>query len=239
MNITQLRDALDGELARKDVVLVQVAHKRARRRRVQIVIAASVAAVAAAVVGITVATNGPGQSSPTPSVPPVGSGCGPLRQLLATAASRGQSIIEGYGHLTGRSVTEDRSPYHQMRVTDVRTVSGPLVPTTVLGWIRTTPYPAATGDIPGLWAPDGHLVAIVTPAHVANTTLGPLLSTAPVVGDNVVLSMAGCWTDTSLNTTPFTGPLQEVPGSNAYNLAKQFGGLHAYPLADLIRLIAR
>lgn len=87
--------------------------------------------------------------------------------------------------------------------------------------------------------PDGHLVAIVTPGAVANTTVGPILSIAPIVSDNVILNSAARWSDRSLATTPFTGPLQEVPWSNAYKLAEQYGGFGAYPLRSFVQLTTR
>jgi len=60
-------------------------------------------------------------------------------------------------------------------------------------------------------------------ACVARTKLGPLLSTAPLVGDKVILSAASRSADKSLRTTRFTGPLREIPGSDAYARAKQAG----------------
>ena len=77
---------------------------------------------------------------------------------------------------------------------------------------------------------DGHLVAIVTPSHLAKTTVGPVLSIAPVVRDNVILSPAACWTDSLRTTIAFNGQLREVPGSNTYALVQQADGFHAHPL---------
>jgi hypothetical protein len=124
-----------------------------------------------------------------------------------------------------------------MRLTNVHTLSGRRLAPSFSGWIQATPYPApSASDAPGLWAPDGHLVAIVTPSRVARTKPGPLLSTAPLVGAKVILSAASCWADRSLATTRFTGRLREIPGSDAYARAKQAGGFAALPLR---RFLAR
>jgi hypothetical protein len=174
------------------------------------------------------------------AVPPLEatSGCASLRWRLRTAARRGQSVVEGVGLLARQPRPVGGTPFWQMRLTHVRTLSGRRLAPSFSGWILATPYPAPTAaDVPGLWAPDGHLVAIVTPSRVARTRLGPLLSTAPLVGHEVILSAASCWADTSLPTTRFTGPLREIPGSDAYARAKQAGGFRGFPLPRLLRLL--
>jgi len=166
------------------------------------------------------------------------SGCASLRWRLRTAAGRGQSVVEAIGLLARHPRRVEGTPFWPMRLTHVRTLSGTSLARSFPGWIQATPYPAASAaDAPGLWARDGHLVAIVTPSRVARTKLGPLLSTAPLVGAAVILSAASCWADKSLPTTRFTGPLREIPGSNAYALAKGAGGFGAYPFRRFLRLL--
>jgi hypothetical protein len=166
------------------------------------------------------------------------SGCVSLRLRLRTAAGRGQSVVEAIGRLAGHPRRVGGTPFWPMRLTQVRTLRGKSLARGFFGWIQATPYPAASAsDAPGLWARDGHLVAIVTPNRVARTKLGPLLSTAPLVGAKVILSSASCWADNSLPTTRFTGRLREIPGSNAYALAKRAGGFGAMPLRRFLRLL--
>jgi hypothetical protein len=166
------------------------------------------------------------------------SGCVSLRWRLRTAVRRGQSVIEAIGLLTRQPRTVGGTPFWRMRLSHAHTLSGRRLPPSFSGWIQATPYPAASAsDAPGLWARDGRLVAIVTPSRVARTKLGPLLSTAPRVGTKVILSAASCWADKSLSAARFTGPLREIPGSNAYALAKRAGGFGAFPLRRFLRLL--
>jgi hypothetical protein len=166
------------------------------------------------------------------------SGCVSLGWRLRTAAGRGQSIVEAIGLLAQTPRTVGGTPFWQMRLTQLRTLIGPRLSHSLTGWVQATPYPSPTAsDAPGLWAPDGHLVAIVTPRWLARTRLGPLLRTAPLVGSDVILSAASCWADESLPTMKFTGRLREIPGSNAYALA-QASGFGAYPLRRLVGFAA-
>jgi hypothetical protein len=147
-------------------------------------------------------------------------------------------VVDAIGALTSGAETSDLTPYREMRLRRVRTLSGRTLPATFAGWIQTSPYPAPSApDAPGLWALDGHLVAIVTPRRVAHTTLGPLLSIAPLVHHEVILSAAACWSDVSLPTNAFKGRLREIPGSNAYALAEQAGGFREYPFRQFLRLL--
>lgn len=169
---------------------------------------------------------------------PSASGCAALRDRLSAAAGLGQSVIKAVGLLDHHPRLIDGTPYWRMDLTDVSTLSGKSLAERFFGWIQATPNPAPdAADAPGLWARDGHLIAIVTPSRVARTQLGPLLSTAPLVGDKVILSTAACWVDDSLTTTDFNGPLNEVPGSNAYTLAEQSGGFGAISLTQILQLL--
>src|SRR5258708_7438223 len=137
MNETELRAALDGDPVRKDIVLARVANRRSRRRAGRIIAASSAGAVGAAAVIIAVVVPGSGHSdrAATQAPPPPARGCGPLRPRLANAVANGQSVIEAFGRLTGQAVSKDATPYRQMALTGVRTLSGPAVPTATLGWI--------------------------------------------------------------------------------------------------------
>jgi hypothetical protein len=242
MNVTQLRSALDVDGIRREIVLASLARRRTVRRRVRLGMAGGAAAVVAVVVvGIALAGRGPGAADnpASPSPPPLASGCAgvPLRTQLQRAAGTGQSVIEAVGRLTGRSATAGGARYLQMSLTDVRMISGARLPSTTTGWLPAGgPSSAAGGGAPTLWGPDGHLVAFVTPAGVAGTGLGPMLRTAPVVGADVILSSAGCWTTDGLITTGYTGPLQEIPGSGSIEATRQAGGFRAYPLAKFQQL---
>jgi hypothetical protein len=188
--------------------------------------------------GTTHGTTHGGTTQRQTSDPPQASGCGPLPTRLAGATSDGQSVVEAFGALTGRVQTIGPTPYHQMRLTKARTLAGTAQPPTQLVWIAATPQPPPdAADAPGLWASDGHLIAVVTPAVVAHTQLGPLVSTVPVVGKTAVLSAAGCWADPDLGGAAFAGPLREVPRSGTYRLARQAGGFRAVPLSAILRLL--
>jgi hypothetical protein len=149
-------------------------------------------------------------------------------------------VVEAFGRLTGRSRSANGIPYREVRLSRVDTLSGASLPRSFSGWIQTSRYPApSAADSPGLWGLDGHLVAIVTRRRDAHTPLGPVLSIAPVVRREVILSPAGCWTDPSLATTVFNGKLSEVPRSKTYALVEQAGGLRAFPLRRLEGLLNR
>jgi hypothetical protein len=208
---------------------------RLSRRRMALALVACIAIAAPAIVlsGLLNSSH-----KPAASTGPTSSGCVPLRSRLQATTRSGQSVVEAVGALTGQSKTQQLTIYHEMRLRTVRTLSGKTLPRNLSGWIQTSPQPAAfAADAPGLWAPDGHLIAILTPARLAHTPVGPLLSIAPLVHGNVILNSAACWADPSLPTSAFTGRLQEVPGSNAYTLAQRAGGFHAYPLSQLLRLL--
>ncbi|MFF7635274.1 hypothetical protein ACFZB9_19275 [Kitasatospora sp. NPDC008050] len=147
----------------------------------------------------------------------------PLAQVLAAARESGASVITAKGALTGRPGPESPS-YVELRLTDVRTVSGPTVASESHAWIYSALGPSGpmTGtDAGSLWAADGSLFGIVRPR--SSSVDGPTVRVAPVVGDQVILSRAGCWSASDLAGRPFTGPLAEVPGSNSYARAAETG----------------
>jgi hypothetical protein len=165
------------------------------------------------------------------------SGCGSvsLPETLAMARQGGASVIVATGSLTG----ETAQVHHQMVLRSVRTLSGPVVVSGSTGWLNSALGPS--GPIPGadagaLWAPDGRLFAIVWPARVTGTAVGPVLRVAPVVDDQVIFSSAGCWDTAGLPSRPYHGRLAEVPGSDSYARATP-NGFHAVPLATVEQLL--
>jgi hypothetical protein len=86
-----------------------------------------------------------------------------------------------------------------------------------------------------LWGNDGRLFAIAWPARQAGTTVGPVLRIAPIVGDQVIFSSAGCWDTTGLPSQAYHGQLAEIPGTDSYARAAA-GGLHAVPLTTVEQL---
>jgi hypothetical protein len=205
------------------------------RRRMVLALAACIAIAAPAIVFSGLLNS---SHKPAASTGPASSGCVPLRSRLQATTRNGQSVVEAVGALTGQTKAQELTIYREMRLTRVRTLSGKTLPANLSGWLQTSPHPAAfAADAPGLWALDGGLIAILTPERLAHTPVGPLLSIAPLVHGDVTLSSAACWADPSLPTSAFTGPLHEVPGSNAYTLAQRAGGFYAYPLSQLLRLL--
>ena len=239
MNVDQLRTALEAESPGRDEVLTRLATKRRGRRKRQFAAlgAAGLAvAVVGTVAGVLVSSHTTGGPNPTPS--PAASGCGPLVPWLKSVSANGQSVVEAYGSLTGQSRLEGASPFMEMHLRAARTLAGPPLRPSLTVWLRATPQRApSAADTPGLWGLDGHLLAVVTPARVAGTTVGPVATVAPVVRGMVILSSAGCWSDSALEGVPFTGHLAEVPGSGAYSLAAQSGGLHQVPLSTVAGLL--
>ncbi|PYC88420.1 hypothetical protein C7C46_00670 [Streptomyces tateyamensis] len=161
-----------------------------------------------------------------------------MERTLADARGRGASIIVAKGTLTGHTGPEGL-PYAEMQLTDVHTLSGPSMASGSHVWANSAHGPS--GPIPGadagaLWATDGSLFAIIWPQPSGGFLTGPTMSVAPVVGNQVILSTAGCWNTTGLTSTPFTGPLAEIPGSDSYTRAA-VNGLHGVPL-DTIQALA-
>lgn len=163
-------------------------------------------------------------------------GCGPA-SLKPTV---GVSVVTAYGHLTGKTRTVDGTPLHQIELDRVHVLAGAGRPATVNGWLATLPHAGpgtAAAQVPGLWAPDGHLLAYLsknTDAVQESSTL----SVRPIVDNNVIFSAADCGSaPDSLKTVVFNGPLTEIPGSRSYTVAKCYGGFQASPLGQVRRLL--
>lgn len=241
MNTDELTAALDAHVPDQEAVLARMAAKRSARRRRRLLTTGAVASVAALIaVGAVWWPRGddPRRLGPPAAGPAqVADGCAviPLAEVIAAAKTSGASVIVADGTLTGRSARSELI-YHEMALTSVRTLTGPSVAIGSHAWVSGQVGPS--GPVPGadagaLWGPHGGLFAIVTPSAV-----GPLLRVAPVVGDQVILSSAGCWDAGTLRTRPFTGRLSEIPGSDSYTRA-QASGFHAVRLSDIETLTAR
>jgi hypothetical protein len=220
MTPEQLARELDRSLVRPDIVLGSLEQRRRRRtRRRRLALGSTVVGLAAAAVAVG-ALAGFGHLANTPQAG-AGSGCDDLLHGLTRSLQAGSSLVEAKGNLTGRTGTDDQTPFVQMRLTQVEVLSGAAVPRSAEGWLQTTPErTSGASDAPGLWAQDGSLIAVYTPAHVAKRTLGPVLRIAPVVENDIIFNAAACWgADAQIDTVPWAGRLKEVPGSGSYNLA--------------------
>ncbi|HEX6499848.1 MAG TPA: hypothetical protein VF054_12565 [Micromonosporaceae bacterium] len=244
MDLDQLTTALAQHDPDPQTVLAALNDKRHRYARNRWLVAASGGVAAAAIVVVVTSLGAPSPHSVVPgerdSPPPaVANGCAviPLSQTLAMARQSGASVIVATGTLTGK--TADRQLYHEMTLQSVQTITGPPIASGSSGWINGQQGPA--GPVPGtdagaLWAPDGRLFAIAWPETATGTTIGPVLRIAPVVGDKVVFSTAGCWDTTGLPTQPYHGTLAEIPGSNSYARAAT-SGFHALALTTVEQLL--
>ena len=116
-----------------------------------------------------------------------------LQQTLDEARQGGASVIIATGTLS-ETTAVDGEVYDQMVLRSVQTLSGAAVASGTTGWVASGRGPS--GAIPGadagaLWGPGGRLFAIVWPAQKAGMSIGPVLSIAPVVDDEVIFSSAG------------------------------------------------
>ncbi|GII59250.1 hypothetical protein Pth03_76390 [Planotetraspora thailandica] len=251
MDVDDLTDALTAHTPDPQSVLVALQTKRGKRAHRR-VLAAAGGAVAVAVPAILLWTAGLGAPAPdssaahgsaptTAGAPEGASACATvsLQRQFAEAREGGASVILAKGTLTGRRGPHDPEfypeVYAEMRLTDVRTLSGPAIPSGSHAWISSDHGP--TGPIPGtpsgsLWAPDGSLFGIIWPQSATGEPVGPTMRVAPVVKGQLILSTAGCWrwSAEGTPTTPFSGPLAEIPGSDSYKRAAEWG-FRAVPLS--------
>ncbi|MGW4527481.1 hypothetical protein [Amycolatopsis sp. NPDC004378] len=241
MNVDQLTSALAAHDADPDAVLSALHTKRRRRVRNRGLAAVG---LAAAVVAALVVVWQPWTTSPQPAAtapPDIANGCGSvsLRDTLAMARQSGASVLVANGSLTRKTVA-DNEIYYEMVLSSVQTLSGPPITSGTSGWIGSGRGPAGpipSADTGALWAPDGRLFAIAWPARQTGTAVGPILRIAPVAGDQVIFSTAGCWDTTGLPSRPYSGSLAEIPGSNSYTRSAA-NGFHAVPLATVEQLLA-
>jgi hypothetical protein len=177
--------------------------------------------------------------------------CGqtPLAEMLSSPARPPgdprppASVILATGRLT--RVIEGYPGYQKMILNDVRTLRGPRVADGSAGWIEirhvwygSAPFedqPRFDGDLGSLWGLDGRMFAFYEPGE---SSVGAVLVTAPVVGDQVIFSQAGCWNVDGLSSRAYTGPVAQLPGSRTYDLvATSLKGFRAVPLAVVVGLI--
>jgi len=213
---------------------------------------ASAAAPAAGSAGGTSPSLGPVSGSShvaAPSGPRTGSSAScagaPLQSQLAAALRRGGSVIVATGTLTGKTVASSASAggppgstYYAMTLREVRTLAGPPVSSGSTGWIAgAAKGSAVTPEGQSLWAPDGALFAIVTPAG-AGAPVGPVLRVAPVVNGQVIFGDAGCWNIAGLHASPYQGgPLAGPQGSAVIN-GPVSGAEFAVRLTDVEKIVA-
>jgi hypothetical protein len=165
----------------------------------------------------------------------------PLRQRLTIALRQGQSIVVGYGTLTGRNVPTNGGDYTGMRLRDVNTIAGPPLKQNAAWLIDIAGQDgssAASDDTGPLWATDGRLFATAWPGTIAaNSIVGPILQVAPIVNGQVIFSAADCWNTAGLNARPYHGPLAQIPGSQT-NRQTEATGFWAVPLSTVEAITA-
>jgi hypothetical protein len=237
VNVEQLTAALSEHDAAPDAVLTALRAKQRRGIRQRGLLIAGAAVAVGAVLVITLRP----WASATPSVsapPDAANGCAvvSLAETLAMARQGGASVIIATGTLTGRTA-QDTEIYYQMTLSSVRTLSGPPL-TGNTAWVGSGRGPAGpipSADAGALWGNDGRLFAIAWPARQSGTTVGPVLRIAPIVGDQVIFSSAGCWDTTDLPSQAYHGGLAEIPGTESYTRAAT-SGFHAVPLTTVEQL---
>ncbi|MEO3781861.1 hypothetical protein ABGB12_00905 [Actinocorallia sp. B10E7] len=169
------------------------------------------------------------------------SGCDnrPLKDDFAEARRAGATIVIARATLTGRS-SDGPEIFAEASLDSVQVLAGPPVANGFSAWIsgargRSGPFPGT--DSGALWAPDGRMLAIIWRGSPPDQTtrIDATMRVAPIVGEELILSTAGCWSARDLPSTPFTGRLSEIPGSDSYTRAAE-RGFHAVPLPMAISL---
>ncbi|MFJ5901146.1 hypothetical protein ACIQFZ_38430 [Streptomyces sp. NPDC093064] len=238
MDVDDLTDALAAHTPDPEAVLAALQTKRRKRARRRVLATGGAAVVAAGVITLWSA----GFGTPTASTAVEGaSGCvvDPFEENFTTAREKGFSVVLAKGVLTGRSASDSGPVYAEMRLTDVRTLSGPEIRSGSTVWLDSDAGPDG-GPVPGtptgsLWARDGSLFGIIAPQSAEGAPEGSYMRVAPVVDGQVVLSTAGCWKEEGRPSLPYSGPLAEIPGSDSYRRAAE-GGFQTVPLSEVERL---
>ena len=162
--------------------------------------------------------------------PPDAIGCATTRDLQP---GPGGSLVTATGHLTGRVTSAEGTRLHGFELDQIAVLAGAPLPARLDGWLDTVPDPGTNPSpalVPGLWAPDGRLLALV-PAHLSDPSYDTTLGVRPIVDGAVVFSAAGCTgAPAALRTTAFTGPLDEVPGGGSPEAARCHSGHRQAPL---------
>lgn len=197
---------------------------------------------------VLLAACGSSAGAPTPSSSPmetassaVYGGCAdrPLGESLQEWAGRRGAVLRATVRLTGRTTATEDGVYSELAIAGVKTLAGRTSSITA-GWVAGGVGPdgqarVTRGTEGALWAPDGSAIVVVNPDSLLSLGTGQtMLQVAPVVDSEVVLSNAGCWSDSNLDTEPFSGQLAEVPGSQTSDAVRQ--SLRSYPYAELVAL---
>ncbi|MFF4795458.1 hypothetical protein ACFY2M_38370 [Streptomyces sp. NPDC001276] len=233
MDVDDLTTALASHTPDPEAVLAALQTKRRKRARRRILAAGGAAVVAAGVITLWSAGSG------TPTAPPAAAdGCAvmPLQEDFAVAREEGFSVVLAKGVLTGRSASPAGPVYAEMRLSDVRTLSGPEIRSGSTVWLRSdasSSGPGTGASSGSLWARDGSLLGVITPQVDDGGPKGSVMRVAPVVDGQVVLSTAGCWLE-DRPTHAFPRPLAEIPESDSYRRAAEMG-FQTVPLSEVER----
>lgn len=240
MDIEELTSALDAHAPAGADVLAKLRAKRDRQvRRRWLTAGGTAVAVTCALVALNL-TTGKSATAPGADGNQAAAGCAvmPLSETLSSARAEGGSVITAHVALTGQYSDPSHTGFAQMRLSDVRTVSGPVIASGTEVWVVSVQHPSpsvgATGS--NLWAPDGSIMAVALPQAATQNPRGLTLRMAPLVDGKVIFSSAGCWDSDGLPRTRFTGKLSEVPGSDTYTLTANSSGFWAVPLAAVEHL---
>ena len=202
--------------------------------------------VAIAALALSACASPASPSAPTDTVAPtdqassaVYGGCAdrPLKESLAAWAGTSGGVWRAHVRLTGQTTQTEDGVYSELEIVDPRPIAGKAVDLRT-GWVAGGTGPDGTvrltrGSEGALWAPDGTAVVVADPAQALTGDPSHVeLRLAPVVGDDVVLSNAGCWNDSTLHTGPFTGGLAEVPGTQTADAVRP--SLQALPYASFV-----
>ncbi|MEU9293811.1 hypothetical protein [Streptomyces sp. NPDC048266] len=224
-------------------VLAAVRRKRTRQLRRRAAVAVGALAVVAAGLSLTRGVPGFRDAQEPPTVALGVNACAdkPWEETFSYARETGGSFVVAKGTLTGRNHTMARTGerMYEMRLSGVRTFFGPSVAEGALVWIptdTTSAGPIAGQPSGSLWATDGSLMAFLNPTPLAREELpGPFTRIAPVVGDRLISSAAGCWGPGGLPSEPYTGKLAEIPASNSYRRAA-VAGIRSISLEEVERI---
>lgn len=264
MDQQQLREALTSHAPEQASVMAKIRSKKRRRTRVRISSAfASAILVTGSVILMwphqprgeadhsqnalpqhTLGALPPKTDSPSPKatagMPAAACADLPLKDHFAEARRSGATVVIAHATLTGR-FSDGPEIFAEASLHSVQVLSGPPVTNGFSTWIsgaRGRSGPFTGTDSGALWAPDGRMLAIiwrVPPPDQPTNTIETTIRVAPIVGEELILSTAGCWSARDLPSTPFTGRLSEIPGSDSYARAAE-RGFHAVPLSMAISL---
>ena len=174
-----------------------------------------------------------------------GAGCADVsvKESLPSRAGPRGGVVRAHVQLTGRQTTINDhgavSVYSELTIVDPDLVAG-HDPHILTGWVRGGKTADGTAQVArepegALWGPDGAAVLVINPAKTLLDNPDKIeLGVAPVVGDSVITSNAGCWGFSDLTSKPFSGMLSDVPGSETADSVR--GSASASPYSDFAAL---